>query len=89
MSADELLALAASVERFSEHPLAQAIVLAARDKNLPFKEVHDFVNLAGKGVQARIGDATVMVGKYPAVAGVWCAAYPQLRHDRSTRGRWK
>jgi len=62
MSADELLALAASVERFSEHPLAQAIVLAARDKNLPFKEVHDFVNLAGKGVQARSGDATVMVG---------------------------
>jgi len=62
MSADELLALAASVERFSEHPLAQAIVLAARDKNLPFQEVHDFVNLAGKGVQARIGDATVMVG---------------------------
>jgi Cu+-exporting ATPase len=62
MSADELLALAASVERFSEHPLAQAIVLAARDKNLPFKEVHDFVNLAGKGVRARSDDATVMVG---------------------------
>jgi Cu+-exporting ATPase len=62
MSADELLALAASVERFSEHPLAQATVLAARDKNLPFKEVHDFVNLAGKGVRARSGDATVMVG---------------------------
>jgi P-type Cu+ transporter len=62
MSADELLALAASVERFSEHPLAQAVVLAAREKNLPSKEVHDFVNLAGKGVRARIGDATVMVG---------------------------
>ena len=62
MSADELLALAASVERFSEHPLGQAIVLAAREKNLPSKEVHDFVNLAGKGVRARIGDATVMVG---------------------------
>src|SRR5260370_1763060 len=62
MSADELLAVAASVERFSEPPLAQAIVLAARDKNLPFKEVHDFVNLAGKGVRARSDDATVMVG---------------------------
>src|SRR6266478_8965119 len=62
ISADDVLALAASVERFSEHPLAQAIVLAARDKNLPFKEVHDFVNLAGKGVQAKSGDATVMVG---------------------------
>jgi P-type Cu+ transporter len=61
-SADEVLVLAASIERLSEHPLAQAIVLAAREKNLPFKDVHDFVNVPGKGVRARIGEATVTVG---------------------------
>ncbi len=61
-SADEVLALAASIERLSEHPLAQAIVLAARERNLPLKEVHDFVNVPGKGVRARLGDSTVTVG---------------------------
>ena len=61
-SADEVLVLAASIERLSEHPLAQAIVLAAREKNLPFKDVHDFVNVPGKGVRATIGDAAVTVG---------------------------
>jgi len=61
-SADEVLVLAASIERLSEHPLAQAIVLAAREKNLPFKDVQDFVNVPGKGVRARIGEATVTVG---------------------------
>ncbi len=59
---EEVLALAASIERLSEHPLAQAVVLAARDKNLPLKEVHDFVNFAGKGVRGKIGNVAVMVG---------------------------
>ena len=61
-NADEVLALAASVERLSEHPLAHAVVLAARDKNLPLKEVRHFVNLAGKGVRGKIGNVAVMVG---------------------------
>ncbi len=59
---DDVLALAASIERLSEHPIAQAIVRAANDKNLALTEVGDFVNLAGKGVQGTIGDAVVMAG---------------------------
>jgi Cu+-exporting ATPase len=59
---DEVLALAASIERFSEHPLAQAVVLAAREKNLPLMDVNGFENLAGKGVRGKIGNTTVMVG---------------------------
>ncbi len=61
-SADEVLGLAASIERLSEHPLAQAIVRAAREKNLPLAEVTDFENIAGKGVRAKIGNETVLVG---------------------------
>jgi len=61
-SADEVLALAASIERLSEHPLAQAIVRAAREKNLPLKEVREFVNIAGKGVCGRIEDASITIG---------------------------
>jgi P-type Cu+ transporter len=59
---DDVLALAASIERLSEHPLAQAVVRAAQERNLPLMDVHDFENLAGKGVRGNIGNNTVMVG---------------------------
>lgn len=61
-SADDVLALAASIERLSEHPLAQAVVRAASEKNLPLTEVTDFENIAGKGVRAKIGNETVLIG---------------------------
>jgi P-type Cu+ transporter len=61
-TADEVLALAASIERLSEHPLAQAVVRAGRDKNLSLQEIHDFENLAGKGIRGKTGNAVVMVG---------------------------
>lgn len=61
-TADEVLRLAASVENLSEHPIAQAVVRAAREKNLLLADVHDFANLAGKGVRARIANAEVLVG---------------------------
>jgi len=59
---DTVLRLAASVERLSEHPLAQAVVTAARAKNLEPADVHDFANHAGKGVSGKIGADTLMVG---------------------------
>jgi len=59
---DDVLALAASIERLSEHPLAQAVVRAAREKNLPLMDVQDFENIAGKGVRGKIGNSAVMVG---------------------------
>ena len=62
VSADELLRLAASIEKLSEHPLAEAIVAAAREKNLPLAEVRNFKNHAGKGVEGEIGDAIISVG---------------------------
>ena len=59
---DDVLALAASIERLSEHPLAQAVVRAAQERNLPLTDVHDFENLAGRGVRGKIGNNAVMVG---------------------------
>jgi Cu+-exporting ATPase len=58
----DVLALAASIERLSEHPLAQAVVRAAQDKNLGLMHVRNFENLAGKGVRGRIGNDVVTVG---------------------------
>ena len=52
LEGDELLRLAASVERGSEHPLAQAILKAAGDSSLKLGEVGDFASPSGKGATA-------------------------------------
>jgi P-type Cu+ transporter len=59
---DDVLALAASLEKLSEHPLAQSIVRAAKDKGLALASVDDFENLAGKGVRGIIGNSRVLAG---------------------------
>jgi P-type Cu+ transporter len=53
-SEENVLRLAASVEQLSEHPLAQAIVNAARERNLALDQAEDFQSLTGKGVRARV-----------------------------------
>ncbi len=60
--ADDVLALAASAEQLSEHPLARAVVEAARARGLALEPVHDFETVAGKGVRARAGGEAVLVG---------------------------
>lgn len=58
---DALLALAASVEKHSEHPLAQAICRNAEAKNIKFAEITDFRNLAGKGVTAKVANDEIFI----------------------------
>jgi len=58
ISEDVLIALAAAVEAASEHPLAQAVVQAAFDRGLDVPDVEDFDAIAGKGVIARLRDAS-------------------------------
>ncbi len=58
----ELLSLAASLERSSEHPLAAAIVASARERGLPLQEVTDFGSVTGKGVVGRVGGREVLLG---------------------------
>jgi Cu+-exporting ATPase len=62
ISQDELLRLAASLERASEHPLAGAIVLAAENRKLALGNAADFHYLAGAGVEGTIGDRKVIAG---------------------------
>jgi P-type Cu+ transporter len=59
---DELLALAASGERPSEHPLGQAIVRAADGRGLVLREARDFRAVPGAGVLANIGGRRVAIG---------------------------
>jgi Cu+-exporting ATPase len=57
-----LLALAASAERGSEHPLGEAIVRAANERAIPLKEPMHFEALAGRGVRAEVDGRAVLLG---------------------------
>ena len=59
---DHLLALAAAAEVNSEHPLGQAIVAGARERELALPEVTDFQSLTGSGIQVRLDQATYYLG---------------------------
>jgi Cu+-exporting ATPase len=59
----EVLALAASAERYSEHPLGKAMVEAARERGIELQDVVEFAARAGFGVQARVAGRLVEVGR--------------------------
>jgi Cu+-exporting ATPase len=61
-SEEEILRLAASAERVSEHPLAQAIVKAASERKLKTAPASDFVALPGLGIEASVGGKKIMLG---------------------------
>ncbi|MEE8867804.1 MAG: copper-translocating P-type ATPase [Acidipropionibacterium acidipropionici] len=63
VSRDDALRLAAAVERSSEHPLAGAVVAAARDAGLEIPGASDFSSQAGGGVSATVEGRDVRVGK--------------------------
>ncbi|MCG3180864.1 MAG: Copper-exporting P-type ATPase [Phycisphaerae bacterium] len=72
LTKDELLALAASAEQASEHPLARAIVEAAGVRGGRLSDVMDFQSATGRGVAATVAGRSVRVGKadFLAEAGV-------------------
>ncbi len=59
---DELLRLVASLERASEHPLANAVVAAAKERGLSLGDVKDFQSVTGKGVTGHVSGQEVLVG---------------------------
>lgn len=61
-SRSEILSLAASVERYSEHPLAEAVRTLARDENISLMEPKDFEAVPGQGVRAMLGEHRVAIG---------------------------
>ncbi len=58
-----LLSLAAGVEQRSEHPLAEAVVRAARDRDLAIPDVTDFNSMTGGGVQGSVENQSILIGK--------------------------
>ncbi|MFW3653548.1 heavy metal translocating P-type ATPase [Vagococcus fluvialis] len=62
LSKDDFLLLAASAEKGSEHPLGEAIVLAAEEKGMTFKEIDHFVAIPGHGIEVEIEKETFILG---------------------------
>jgi Cu+-exporting ATPase len=61
-SETEVLTVAASVERASEHPLAAAVVAAAHERGMPLVEPENFRSLTGMGVTGEVGGKAVALG---------------------------
>jgi len=59
----ELLRLAASAEKYSNHPTAKALAQLADEAGVPLVEPRDFSEAAGRGVKAQVNGSTVLVGR--------------------------
>jgi Cu+-exporting ATPase len=80
----ELLALAAAVERFSEHPLALAVVRGAEKRGIAIPPATGFLSHPGRGVTASVGSRQVAVGSERLVDVPAGELADQLRHDGQT-----
>jgi Cu+-exporting ATPase len=68
LTEDDVLRLAASLEKSSEHPLAAAIVAAAKAKGIDAEEPSDFASVTGKGVTGKVGGKSVALGNAKLMA---------------------
>jgi Cu+-exporting ATPase len=75
----EVLRLAASVEQASEHPLARAIVLAARQREITLQQPREFESYAGKGIVGMVGERHVAVGTPTLMREQWLQRGAALR----------
>jgi P-type Cu+ transporter len=90
LSEAEILSLAASLEKSSEHPLAAAIVIAANNRGVEMQEPTDFISVTGKGVIGKIDGRPVALGNAKLMADLaiifgdldWRA--DELRSDGAT-----
>jgi P-type Cu+ transporter len=82
----ELLSLAAAVERHSEHPIAAAIVHGAEERRVEVPEARDFASKTGGGVSASVNGKAVRIGK-PAFLGADVSALEKPAADLQSQGR--
>lgn len=85
----EALALAASIENLSAHPLAEAVVAAAKSRNLELKRVENFRAVAGKGLEGTIEGRRVMIGtqSYLSDSGVTLDGFMQKGVAMASEGQ--
>jgi Cu+-exporting ATPase len=77
-SEDEVLGLAAALESRSVHPLAHAILAAAKDRGLASLELSDFASVTGQGLKATVNGTSILAGNAALLqgAGIALCAHP-------------
>jgi Cu+-exporting ATPase len=85
---DTLLQFAGSLERGSEHPLAEAIVRSAKDRKLTLTKTDDFESITGKGVAGKIAGHAVAIGNQKLLSdlGTDMASLEELAEARRADG---
>jgi len=86
MAEDELLRLAAALERGSEHPLAEAIVRGAEERGHELPKASDFGSVTGKGVRGSVQGRDVALGNLAMMAEVGVDPGPLSQRAEALRG---
>ena len=86
---EELLLLTASLERASEHPLAEAIVRGAEERGVELVKVNDFQSITGKGVTGIVNGKSIALGNTSLLEsiGVNAGELPQLANKGRHQGQ--
>ena len=89
VSREELLRVAASLERGSEHPLGEAIVTRAKEQGLTLSEVTEFEAVPGLGVRGRVDGRTVLLGnaRFLAESGFDVHPLAPAAEELATQGK--
>ncbi|HEV8481080.1 MAG TPA: heavy metal translocating P-type ATPase [Candidatus Eisenbacteria bacterium] len=85
--ADDVLRLAASLERASEHPLAAAVVQAARERGMSLAPVQDFESITGRGVRGVAGGKRVALGNAGLMSDLGIEIDQQSAESLRAQGR--
>lgn len=86
---DEVLRIAASLERASEHPLAEAIVYGAKEKGVELAKTNNFQSITGKGVTGEVDRHAVAVGNIKLLEslGIKAGDLAQQANKQRTEGK--
>jgi Cu+-exporting ATPase len=83
----DILALAASLERSSEHPLAAAIVAASRERGLILHDIADFASVTGQGVTGLVAGRRIAIGNARVLEGAEIAMSSLEKEADARRGQ--
>jgi Cu+-exporting ATPase len=84
-AADQVVRLAASLEQGSEHPLAEAILAEAKQRNLPLGRTDDFESVTGRGVRGRVDGQAVALGNHALMTDAGAGIAPLLESAERLR----
>jgi len=84
VSPDDILILAGSAEKYSEHPLAEAVRHAARERGLTMREPQHFEAIPGMGVRAQVNGSVITVGNARLLPSTALSAATELEQQGKT-----